>query len=79
VVEPAEVLPTAKKQAETILSRAPLAVNYTKRSIEAGFDEKLMEAMKVEAHFFGQAFDSQDHIEGIQAFIAKRPAQFKGE
>jgi enoyl-CoA hydratase len=35
--------------------------------------------LKVEAHFFGQAFETKDHNEGIQAFIAKRPPKFKGE
>lgn len=79
VVEPAEVMMAAKKQAEMILTRAPLAVNFTKQSIERGFDKTLIDGLKVEAQLFGQAFETKDHFEGIQAFIAKRPAQFKGE
>jgi enoyl-CoA hydratase len=79
IVEPSEVMATARKQAELIVSRAPLAVSFTKRSIETGYDELLADGLKIEAHFFGQAFETKDHNEGIQAFIAKRPPQFKGE
>jgi len=79
IVEPGEVLPTAKKQAELICNRAPLAVSFTKRSIESGFDESLVDGLEVEAHFFGQVFETKDHNEGIQAFIAKREPKFKGE
>jgi enoyl-CoA hydratase len=56
-----------------------LAVNFAKQSIERGFDETLPDGLKTEAQLFGQAFETKDHNEGIQAFIGKRPAQFKGE
>lgn len=79
VVPQSELLAIAKKQAEMIATRAPKAVEFTKSSIERGFDESLIDGLKAEASFFGQAFSTKDHVEGIQAFINKRPPKFKGE
>jgi enoyl-CoA hydratase len=79
VVEPEQVLPTAKKQAELVATRAPIAVALAKRYLETGFDQELSAGLKIEKRLFGEVFESKDHNEGIQAFIAKRPPQFKGE
>lgn len=78
VEEPDQVMGKAKAQAELILSRAPLAVGFTKQSIERGFDEALSDGLKIEAQLFGQSFETQDHHEGIQAFVQKRKANFRG-
>lgn len=78
VVPPGELMATVMKQAESILTRGPLAVEYTKQAVERGFDEILAKAMEVEAQLFGKAFASKDHFEGIIAFLKKRPPVFKG-
>lgn len=79
VEEPDQVMVKAKAQAELILARAPLAVGFTKQSIERGFDQALSDGLKTEAKLFGQAFETKDHTEGIQAFVQKRKPNFKGE
>lgn len=79
VTAPEDLLPTVRKQAEMIATRAPLAVGFTKQSIEQGFDQSLQDGMQTEAGFFSQAFSTKDHTEGIQAFIGKRTPNFKGE
>lgn len=79
VVEPDQLLATARKQAELIATRAPLAVSLAKRALEQGFDQDLAGGLKIEGQMFGEAFKTKDHSEGIQAFIAKRPPLFKGE
>ena len=79
VAESEQVMAKAKAQAELILSRAPLAVGFTKQSIERGFDQALPDGLKTEAKLFSQAFETKDHNEGIQAFIQKRKPNFKGE
>lgn len=79
IVEPADLMGVVRKQAETVLTRAPLALEFTKRSIEKGFDESLPNGLKQEAEFFGQAFQTKDHSEGILAFIEKRHPKFRGE
>lgn len=79
VAETEQVMVKAKAQAEMILSRAPLAVGFTKQAIEHGFDEALSDGLKIEAQLFGKVFETKDHNEGIQAFVQKRKPDFKGE
>ena len=79
IVELGELMTVAKKQAEMIATRAPLAVGFAKRALEKGFDEALHNGLKQEAELFGQAFQTNDHNEGIRAFIDKRAPLFKGE
>ena len=76
--EPSDVLPKALKLAETMASRAPLAVGWVKEAINHGHDHTLGGGLKMEADLFGRTFETKDHSEGIKAFIEKRPAQFQG-
>lgn len=79
LAEPGELMNVVRKQAEVIASRGPVAVGLTKKALERGFDETLPNGLKLEAELFGQVFQSQDHLEGMRAFIEKRPSNFKGE
>lgn len=79
VHEPAALLPAAMKLAETLASRAPLSVGWVKEAIHHGGDRGLAEGLKIEADLFARSFETGDHIEGIKAFIEKRPAQFQGK
>ncbi len=79
VVDGPELMGLARKQAELVMTRAPLAVGYAKRAIEIGFDLPIEDGFKEEARLFGQSFQTKDHNEGIQAFITKRAPKFTGE
>ena len=76
--EPADLMNVAMKTAETLASRAPLAMAWVKEAVNQGDDRTLAEGLKLEAELFGRTFETKDHIEGIKAFIEKRPAAFQG-
>lgn len=76
--EPSELMSTSMKLAETLATRAPLALGWVKEAINHGHDRSLAEGLKLEAELFGRTFETKDHHEGIAAFIGKRPANFQG-
>jgi enoyl-CoA hydratase len=79
VCEPADLMPTAVKLAETLASRAPMALSLAKRAINHGHDLSLRDGLKLEAELFSKTFETQDRHEGIKAFIEKRAPNFQGK
>jgi enoyl-CoA hydratase len=77
VVPPAELLERCKKLAATIAKRGPLAVAQAKRVIDAGADLQLRDGNAIERDGFMKLFATADQKEGMAAFLAKRPAEFK--
>lgn len=75
---PTELLATATKLAETLSTRAPLALGWVKEAINHGHDRSLAEGLRLEADLFGRTFETKDHNEGIQAFVEKRTPNFQG-
>lgn len=73
------VLDEACKLADEIASQGWLAIQETKRLVDEGLSGSLADGLDMEARSFGKLFDSYDQAEGMRAFLAKRPAQFRGE
>lgn len=61
-----------------VKTKSPLAIASVIRCVNA-FYEKKMDGNNVEINEFGNFFGSEDFKEGTQAFITKRPAEFKGK
>jgi enoyl-CoA hydratase len=78
LVPPGEALAEARKIAEKILKRGPLAVRLAKEAVNRGLAGHVGEGYKIEAQLFGQLCDSEDQKEGARAFLEKRPPSFKG-
>ena len=78
VVEADELLSQAVQVLKNILSMAPLAVAGVMESIDRGYDMSLTDALHLEAVHFAKVCASQDKTEGVDAFLSKRQAQFKG-
>ncbi len=79
VVAPDELLDRAKDVARAIASKAPLAVEATKRTINGGAHLSLADALELEALAFGTLVNTQDFREGTSAFLQKRKATWTGK
>jgi E-phenylitaconyl-CoA hydratase len=78
VVQPDQLMPTAKEMAARIARNAPLAVRAVKRLVQQGMDMPLGAAINTERYVFGLLRDTEDRIEGRRAFQEKRSPVYKG-
>jgi enoyl-CoA hydratase/carnithine racemase len=78
VVPQEHLMATVEELAQTITSRAPLAVRYAKEAIVRGLELPLEEGLKVEAELYLLLRMTEDRMEGARAFKEKRPPQFRG-
>jgi enoyl-CoA hydratase len=78
LVEDAAAETEARDLAETIVSRAPIAVREAKRVVDQGIEAPLPTALSYEQEVTYQLFDSRDAKEGIEAFIDDREPEFEG-
>ncbi|MFN2460794.1 MAG: enoyl-CoA hydratase/isomerase family protein [Candidatus Velthaea sp.] len=72
------LLDEARRIAQLIAAKAPLAVEAAKRAIDEGSALALTEALALEALQFGHMVGTADFREGTQAFLDKRKAAFRG-
>ncbi len=79
VVPVERYLDEALQLAEEIASRAPLAVRLGKEAVNQAFESFLSDGLADERRAFYMLFASQDQKEGMQAFVEKRKAAWKGE
>lgn len=77
VAAPEELMAEAGKVAETIASKAPIAVSLAKNVINNGYDIDMKSASAYEINAFGIPFSSEDMKEGTSAFLEKRKAEWK--
>ena len=77
VVPREQLLDEAVKLAQAILKNGPLAVGAVLESVHRGMSLPLPDALRFESGFFGILAASEDMHEGLNAFLQKRPAQFK--
>lgn len=79
VVPHEELLKEANTLAQTIASRAPIAVERSKKTIQKTMDLSFSEAMKDEVDQFVECQKTYDHKHAIEAFFEKKRPVFKGE
>src|ERR1700754_4772707 len=75
---PEDLLPEAEELLKKILSRAPLALASAIHAVNAGYTDGV-NGYETEITEFGKCFGTKDFKEGVDAFLGKRKAEFKGE
>ena len=72
------LLPEALATAHKMAMMPTRAYDLIKQALAVSSGNGLGEQLEVEALMQGQAIATEDHKEGVSAFLGKRPAQFKG-
>lgn len=73
-----ELLAAAIASAESAARKGPLAVTLAKQVIQQGQDADVRTAHALEQNAFGLVFATEDHAEGMDAFLGKRDPKFSG-
>jgi len=73
-----ELMAHARKVAQKIAAKGPLAIAAIKRLVRHGAALDLDDANNLESKAFGHLFETHDTQEGLAAFLEKRPATFEG-
>ncbi len=79
VVKQPQLLPSALKLAETIATRAPMAVRLALQAIDASVQSHQDLGMMTEAQLFALSCGTEDKEEGTSAFLEKRSPSWKGK
>ena len=81
----ARVVPGESLMAESLalatrlVAAAPRALALTKRALNRSWDATLEASLDNEAYLQGIAGSTNDHREGLAAFVEKRPPKFRGD
>jgi enoyl-CoA hydratase len=78
VVAPEELESAARAEAESFLAGSPLSQRLTKELLYAGLERGVIEHMGSHRQALSRCFASEDHREGVAAFLERRPAHFSG-
>ncbi|HLB44495.1 MAG TPA: enoyl-CoA hydratase-related protein [Candidatus Limnocylindrales bacterium] len=79
VVPADKLMDEANALAARLAQAAPIALALAKRALNRALESGLEEALEFEAQLQSIAGRSNDHKEGVAAFVEKRPARFSGE
>ena len=77
VYESEELMDKARELANKIMSKSPVGVRLAKAAINNGLNMDTESAYNYEADLFALCFSTEDQLEGMNAFVDKRKADFK--
>jgi enoyl-CoA hydratase len=78
IFEPNDLFDKTLAYAENLARQATVAIGTIKNCIHRGLDTNMKAGLAFDIDSQDKLFKSQDAMEGISAFIEKRPAVFKG-
>lgn len=79
VVEGAKLADEAKALADSIASKGPIALRFIKEAVNKGLDLTLEQGLRLEGDLYFLLHTTADRTEGINAFLKKRPPEFKNK
>jgi enoyl-CoA hydratase/carnithine racemase len=79
VVPHEQLLPRALELAQRIAANPPLAVQRLKAGLREALDPDWRDLGEWVARSLGELFRTEDHREGVRAFLEKRPARYTGK
>ena len=79
VVPKEAYLEEAKKVANEMASKSPVATRLAKMAVNKAFETGLSQGLDFERELFYLLFASEDAKEGMKAFMEKRKPEFKGK
>jgi len=79
VVPPSDLLSEAKTMAKTIARQGPVAIKLAKNAINRGLETTMESGLNIELDNIAQAFQTEDKVEGMDAFVKRRKPEFKGK
>ncbi|SCL27464.1 enoyl-CoA hydratase/isomerase family protein [Micromonospora inyonensis] len=78
VTDPGSLMSECREIATAILARGPLAVRLAKLVVRSGSDTDMRSAQVIERLAQAVLYETTDKVEGVEAFLEKRPAKFEG-
>jgi enoyl-CoA hydratase/carnithine racemase len=72
-------LDAALELAGVVAQRPPLAVRFAKQAVLAADETPLGAGLEQERRLFELAMATEDRVEGMTAFVEKRPPEFRGK
>jgi len=79
VVPASELLDETERLVRSIIANGPVALRHALLAVDQGLEIDQEKGMLVEAALFGILFGTEDLREGMEAFLEKRKAEFKGK
>lgn len=77
VVPGEELMDTATDMARKLAQKSQVILEYTKLAVDQGIELDLKSGLKLETELWAESFATEDHREGIAAFLGKRDAKFR--
>jgi enoyl-CoA hydratase len=78
VVAPDETRSAAEGLLDTILANGPIALRFALEAVDRSLETGIDEGLGLESHLFGLLAATEDMKEGMEAFLEKRAAEFRG-
>ncbi len=78
VVPPADLMPTALGLADAVAANPPLAVARIKSGLRRALDPDWHDLGTWVSRTLAELFTTEDHKEGVRAFLEKRPPRYVG-
>ena len=78
VVAPENLMEAARTEAYRYLRSSPFSLRHMKTLVWRGLERDVADHMAAHVEALSAAFKSEDHKEGVAAFLERRPAKFVG-